>query len=165
MSEIKDGSFLAHRTSGVSSHSTREKNPHSLSLTVLFTSVPATLHALRKAAQLAHELHASIRILVPQVVPYPLPLDEPRVAPEFRLRHFRTLCEHEPIETHLDIRLCRDAHRCIHAALLPNSLIVVGSTNRWPFSRQKRLARSLTKAGHEVLWVPRSALGNANATR
>ena len=127
---------------------------NALSLTVLFTTVPGTLNALRKAAQLAYELQAGIRILVPHVVPYPLALNEPRVNPEFRLRHFRALCEQERIDTRLDVRLCRDARECIHAVLFPHSLVVIGGRQRqWPLSYEKRLVRSLTKAGHEVISV------------
>ena len=124
------------------------------SVTVLFTTIPDTLHALRRAAQLAHQLGAGIQILVPYVVPYPLPLDKPRVHPEFRFRQFRTICEQERIATQLDIQLCRDARKCFHDALLPHSLIVIGGKKSWwPLACKNRVARELTRAGHEVIFV------------
>jgi hypothetical protein len=51
-------------------------------VTVLFTSVPATLRALQTAGQLASKLGACVRILVPQVVPYAAltPAAIPRIA-------------------------------------------------------------------------------------
>jgi hypothetical protein len=110
--------------------------------------------ALRRAGHLAKELGACIQILIPSVVPYPLPLDKPRIDPEFRLRQFRTHCEQETVETWLDIRLCRDARQCIREALRPHSLIVLGARQtRWPLTYEKRLARELTCAGHQVVMV------------
>ena len=125
-----------------------------LPITVLFTTTPDTLHALRKAAHFARQLGASIQILVAHVVPYPLPIDKPRVDPEFRLRQFRSFCEEESIETQIDIRLCRDARQCIHDALRPHSLILIGGGQSWwPLTYGKRLAKRLRRAGHEVVLV------------
>lgn len=52
-----------------------------LEVVVLFTTVPATLFALRSAAKLADGLSARIRLVVPHVVPYPLAIDEPAIHP------------------------------------------------------------------------------------
>ena len=131
-----------------------EECPHALSLTVLFTTVSGTLSVLQMAAHWAHQLGACIRVLVAQVVPYPLPIDKPRVDPEFRLRHFRAFCEQAPVETSIEIRLCRDARQCIQEALLPRSLIVIGNRrSRWPWTYEKRLGQNLQKAGHQVVLV------------
>lgn len=123
-----------------------------LPLTVLFTNVPDTLEALRQAACLAAGLDVSLRVLVTQVVPYPLPIDQPSVAPEFHMRHFHAICQQAPVQLRIDVRLCRDARRCIHDALSPNSLVVIGGQKSWwPFSRDKNIARSLRRAGHQVI--------------
>ena len=105
-----------------------------LSLTVVFTTVPETLAALRRAAVLARELGARIQIFVPYVVPYPLPLEHPQADPNFKVRQFRTLCEQEPIETRIDIELCRDASECLLRELAPHSVVLIGAERRWPFS-------------------------------
>ncbi len=131
-----------------------EERSHILSLTVLFTTVPGTLSAFREAARWAHQLGACIRVLVAQVVPYPLPIDKPRVDPEFRLRRFRAFCEQSPVETRIEIRLCREARQCIQDALLPHSLIVIGNRrSRWPWTYEKQLGRNLQKVGHQVILV------------
>jgi hypothetical protein len=123
-----------------------------LALTVLYTGVSETLAALREAAGLAFQLGATIRILVLEVVPYPLPLEHPRVEPEFRLRQFQSLWKGEPIETRIDVRLCRDARCCLRDELAPNSLVLVGERRtRWPFTREKRIARFLRAEGHQVI--------------
>jgi hypothetical protein len=49
-----------------------------LSIAVVLTSVESTLSALKEAGALASSLGARITLLVPQVVPYPLPLETPR---------------------------------------------------------------------------------------
>ncbi len=56
----------------------RPQDANALSVTVVFTTVPATLIALQRGGELAQQLGARIRILVPQVVPYPLPIDRPQ---------------------------------------------------------------------------------------
>lgn len=48
-----------------------------LEVTVIFTTTPGTLAALRLAGQYARDLGGGISILVVQVVPYPLPLERP----------------------------------------------------------------------------------------
>jgi hypothetical protein len=146
-----------HYESRVSNYSFKEGSgeySQVLSLTVLFTTVPGTLAALRKAARLAHQLGARIQILVACVVPYPLPIDKPGVDPEFRLRKFRTFCEQESIETRIDVRLCRDARQCIHASVRPHSLILMGGRQSWwPLTSEKCLARSLKSVGYHVVFV------------
>ena len=139
-----------------------------LFLTVVFTTTPETLAALRRAAVLAHELGARIRIFVPYVVPYPLPLKCPQADPNFKVRRFRTLCEQEAIETRIDIKLCRDARECLLRELGPRSIVLIGVERRWPFSGPLRLAKSLQGSGHHVLVVRQAAKAAAdpcNASR
>jgi hypothetical protein len=127
--------------------------PHELPVTVVSTTIPATLKALQVAGELAHELGARISILVPVVVPYPLPLDRPPVDPKFTLRHFRTVCVDGSVKTRIDVRLCRDAVAAIEQALNPQSLVLIGGQQRlWP-TREHRLAKRLTRAGHHVIFV------------
>ena len=57
-----------------------------LNIAVVFTSVQATLVALKEAGSLANSLGARITLVVPQLVPYPLPLETSLAAspgPEF----------------------------------------------------------------------------------
>ncbi len=69
-----------------------------LNITVVFTSVEATLAALREAGTLAISLGAQITLLVPQVVPYPLPLESPPVLIVFNERRFRLIASESPVE-------------------------------------------------------------------
>jgi hypothetical protein len=136
--------------------SSRESPEHGLSITVVFTTVAATLMALEQGGQLAQQLGARTRILVPHVVPYPLPIDRPPVDPEFRLRRFRTLSVEGAIETQIEVRLCRDSDQTVMQGLPPRSVVLIGGRKRWRPTRERRLAKRLALAGHHVIFVPQS---------
>ncbi len=122
-----------------------------LNIAVLFTSIESTLSALRTAATLANRLRARITLMVPQVVPFPLPLTTPPVPLDFTEKRFRVLAEESPVETTVRIYLCRNRAAALSAALRPHSLIVIGDSGRWWPSEEKRIARQLRRAGHEVV--------------
>src|SRR5579864_6155455 len=65
---------------------------------VMFADVPGTLKALKTAAELAHNLHGRIRILAPEVVPYPLPLENAQVCSEFTECRFQTIARDGRVE-------------------------------------------------------------------
>src|SRR5215831_4445823 len=122
-----------------------------LNVAVIFTTVESTLSALRKAAELAHPLNACLTLIVPQIVPYPLPLTSPPVLLDFSERRFWVLADHCPVETIVRIYLCRDREVMLKDTLKPRSLVVIGGTKRWWPTRERRLARKLRRAGHEVI--------------
>jgi|SRR4051812_45960342 hypothetical protein len=131
-----------------------------LSLTVVFTTVAATLEALRAASRLAGQFKARVRVLVPSVVPYALDITRPRVDPLFRLRHLRTLCQQDSVETFLDIRLCRDRLPCIREALAPRSLVLIGAQpGFWHRRAEERIVRELQRDGHDVTLVTSCSRG------
>jgi hypothetical protein len=122
-----------------------------LGVVVVFTSVESTVHALRKAGALASRLNARISLVVPQVVPYPLPLTSPPVLLDFSERRFRVIAAESPVETTVRLYLCRDRMETLAAVLEPHSLIVLGGRKRWWPTQEKRLVRKLRRAGHEVI--------------
>jgi len=128
-----------------------EEQETRLGVVVVFTSVESTIQALRKAGTLAGSLHARITLVVPQVVPYPLPLTSPPVLLDFSERRFRAIAAESPVETTVRLYLCRDQMETLSAVLAPHSLIVVGGRARWWPTWEKRMARRLRRAGHEVI--------------
>src|SRR4051794_20556707 len=88
-----------------------------LQVTVLFTSAEVIPGAIRRAAALATRLSAHITVLVPQVVPFPLPLESPPVLVDFNERRFRALAEEAGVTSNLQIYLCRDRYDAIRSAL------------------------------------------------
>jgi hypothetical protein len=124
---------------------------HRLNVSVVFTSVPATLAALRKAAALAASLNACLTLVVPQVVPYPLPLSSPPVLVDFNERRFRVIASQIPVETTVRVYLCRERWEALTTVLRPHCLVVVGAPRRWWPTKEMRLAKRLKRAGYEVI--------------
>ncbi len=125
----------------------------SLEVVVLHTTLTETIQALKTAAQLAQGLSARIRLLVLEVVPYPLPLDQPSVPLPFTQRRFRTLADHAAIETNVDIHLVRDREMSINSLLEPHSIVVIGGHRTWWPSAQSRLAKHLECVGHQIVFA------------
>jgi len=124
-----------------------------LNVDVVFTSVEPTLAALKKAGALASRLNGRITLVVPQIVPYPLPLKTPPVLIEFNERRFRIIASESPVETTVRIYLCRDPLETLAAVLQPHSVVVVGGRRSWWPTAEKRLARKLRRVGHEVIFT------------
>jgi hypothetical protein len=122
-----------------------------LDISVVFTSVESTLAALAKAGALAASLGARISLVVPQIVPYALPLESPPVLLDWNEARFRAIADRSPVETAVRIYLCRDRLETLVSNLPAGSLVVMGSRKRWWPTADDRLARSLRKAGHDVI--------------
>jgi hypothetical protein len=142
---------LTLRETAVSTTFAQQPVPHQVD--VIFTSVKATLAALRTAADLARRLGAHITLRVPQVISFAVPLDCPPVRIDWNERRFRTIAEGCPVETRVQLYLCRDREQTLAAALTPNSLVVLGGRKRWWPTPESRLARTLRRGGHEVIFV------------
>jgi len=137
---------------GRSTPSLGEDACQGLNIAVVFTSVESTLTALKEAGNLANHLGARITLVVPQVVPYPLPLDGPPVQAEFSERRFRVMASEGPVNTRVQICLCRDRLTALKSALKPGSIVVLGGSKRpWP-TKNEILARQLRGAGYEVIF-------------
>ncbi len=124
-----------------------------LNIDVIFTSVPETLAALKRAGELAARLNARITLVVPQVVPYPAPLESPPVLLEFNENRFRLIASESPVETSVCIYLCRDRWSALQTILQPMSLVVLGGRNTWWPTEERRLARKLRRDGYEVIYT------------
>ena len=124
-----------------------------LNIVVIFTSVDATIAALKTAGTLAQDLNARITLLVPVVVPYPLPLTRPPVPLDFQEKRFREIASECPAEIHVQLYMCRDPLQTLKTVLSPHSLVIVGGQKQlWP-AREKNLARKLRNSGHEVIFT------------
>ena len=124
-----------------------------LNIVVIFTSSSATIAAVMRAGSLAESLNADITLIVPQVVPFPLPLTSPPVLLDFQESRFREIAEGIPVEIGVHLYLCRDKLETLKEVLQPRSLVVVGGRKRvWP-TREERLARKLRRAGHDVIFT------------
>jgi hypothetical protein len=130
-----------------------EASESRLEISVVFTSVEYTIAALKKAAALANRLSARITLMVPQIVPYPLPLTSPPVLLDFSERRFRVIAAESPVETSVRLYLCRDRWETLNVVLKPRSVVVLGGRKTWWPTQEKTLARRLRRAGHEVIFA------------
>jgi hypothetical protein len=109
---------------------------------------------MKAAGKLASSLGARITLLVPQIVPFPLPLESPPVLLDWNEKRFRVIAGESPVETTVRLYLCRDGLDTLKSALLPHSLVVVGGRKAWwPYTRERSLAAKLRRAGHEVIFA------------
>jgi hypothetical protein len=118
---------------------------------VIFTSMEATLTALKRAAELASQLNVQINLLVLQAVQFPAPIDAPPVRRDWNEERFRAIAAEIPVPIAVRIYLCRDRIDTLHGILCPRSLVVIGSHKRWWPTAERRLARNLRRAGHAVI--------------
>ena len=130
-----------------------EETESGLEVAVVFTSPASTMAAVRKAGVLARPLNARISLLVPQVVPYPAPLETPPVLLDFSENCLRGIASQSLVPTAVHIYLCRDAVGTLQSVLPPHSLVVIGGRKRWLPTREQKLARTLVRSGHEVIFI------------
>lgn len=130
-----------------------EEPDRRLNISVVYTSLEATVSALQEAGVLASSLAARLTLLVPQVVPYVLPLESPPVLVEFSENRFRAIASQSPLETSVPIYLCRDKARTLTSVLGAASIVVMGGRRRWWWPTcDEMLARELRRAGHDVIF-------------
>ena len=130
-----------------------EASENRLDVAVVYTSPSGTLAALRRAGALADQLGARVALIVPQVVPFPLPLASPPVLREFTHSLLRQIAAECPAETRVRIFLCRDRLDLLKDALAAHALVIIGGPRRWWPTRETRTARHLRRAGHAVIFT------------
>jgi hypothetical protein len=145
--------MLGSRDSIRSSDSSHSADPSRITIFVLFTGVRKTLDALWSVGRLARDLDAHIEIIVPEIVPYPLPLDEPPVLRSFWNHRYRTIVEQAGIDTSIHVYFCREPREALASVLAPGSIVVIGTRRPpWP-TREYRFGRWLRTKGYHVVLV------------
>jgi hypothetical protein len=121
---------------------------------VIATRFEGTRAALEAAIPLARGSRARLVVLAPQIVPYPLPLDEPADSTSFAAERHRKLLHELNGEAEVRLCLCRRADDVFWRMLPTHSTVVVGgAAGTWRASREERLARRLTCLGHRVVFA------------
>jgi hypothetical protein len=114
-----------------------------------------TRAAFRRAAELAKDLDARVRLIDIQVVPSGLPLHRPQVHPGHSIRKMRSLAEESDVPIAAEIVYARDWEQGLRRSLVPGSIVLLTIKRRWwrfGFT-EKRMAARLRKAGHQVVWI------------
>lgn len=153
--EIKGRLMRVCDQSALSSTNAEADSGPYLEVNVIFTTPQSTLAALKTADELARNLSARIRFLVPHLVSYPLPLSSPKVSVAFaeqRVSAMARTCR-EAAEVCVHVYLCRDELRVLLEVLKPQSLVVLGGRRRWWSTPEEKLAGVLGANGHRVIFV------------
>ncbi len=124
-----------------------------IQVTVLYTTDDETSAALAAAGVFAQKLNAEIRLVSFIVVPYPLDLTQPSVAPAFTVKHYTALIERMNLEANIRICYCRELETGVGQALSSKSLVLMGRKPRWWALRENRLARLVRCSKHDLLVV------------
>lgn len=124
-----------------------------LAVHVVVTSTGKARKALEAANRLAGDLNCRLVALVPEVVPFPLPLDKPAVPAEFRASQMLRAFEGTGVAAEIRLVMCRAEDRALLELLKPRSLVVISASGHWWPTRESRLAKSLRKAGHHVFVI------------
>lgn len=122
-----------------------------LEVNVVYTRLPGAAKTLHTASGLARGLGARVTVHVPQVIPYPLELKAPPVSVPFAEQQLLALAGEQPVETNIQMYLCRDLTETIRRVLKPDSVVVIGGRKRWWPTPEKKLAAILRRDGHRVI--------------
>ena len=132
--------------------------PSEIATGVLWVVIPYTTPELTRVA-LRHagvcsDLDVHVALVDIQVVPFPCPLDQPPVNKQFSERRLHELFKESGLPGKACMLYTRDWLEGFRRVLEPGSLVILASKMRWWPTRQERLARTLTKAGHQVMLLP-----------
>src|SRR6185369_16798453 len=117
----------------------------------LATSLDGMRVALTTGVPLARGRRARLVLLVPQVVPYPLPVDAPSEATAFTERRYRELVRDAHGEAEIKVCLCRTPRDVLQLLPVASTVVVGGRVGpAWP-SPEERLSRQLIRLGHHAV--------------
>src|SRR5262245_30631988 len=124
-----------------------------LRLHVIYTIPETTRASLCFAGLLAHDLGATIELLVARVIPYPLPLNNSPAQAGFTEEFLKAIVSESEVDVNVKILPCRDREETIPQWLPAESIVVIGSRRRWGPGSSRGLVRIVRRKGHHVIVV------------
>ncbi len=125
---------------------------------VLWTVIPYTTLELARAAlrhaAVCSDLDVHVSLVDVQVVPFPCALNKPPVDQKFSHCRLNDLVKESGLPGKGAVIYTRDWLEGFRQVLEPGSLVIVASKKRWWRTREEKLARTLKKAGHDVMFLP-----------
>jgi hypothetical protein len=121
---------------------------------VIFTSDKGTQAALKAAVQMARAGGKGMLLVVPEMVSFSLAYESPPIAVDHLVQRLLPSITALGVSTRVQVVLCNDEMGALKRMLKSPSLIFLGGSSRkwWP-TEEHRLARSLRRQGHEVIFV------------
>jgi hypothetical protein len=121
-----------------------------LRVVIPYTTPELTRTALHHAGT-STGLGVWVTLIDVQVVPFPCPMDQPPINKKYSQHRLEELLRETGLNGHTSVLYTRDLAQGFRQALGSNSLVILAGKKRWWPTRQKRLARDLSKAGHQVM--------------
>jgi hypothetical protein len=118
-----------------------------------YTTPELTMAALRHAG-VCTDLEVHVCLVDIQVVPFPCSLNQPPVNTKFSEMRLQALLKETGLPGKAAVVYTRDWLEAFRNILEPGSLVVIATRKRWWRTREDKLARTLMKAGHQVLLLP-----------
>ena len=124
-----------------------------LELVVPYTNPALAAGALAAAEELARGFEAAVTLMAVHVLPYPSPLECQEGIRQRLEAELTAVARTSPVAIRVKLIFAR-AREAAYAGLLQRqSLVVIGTKDRWWRTREERLARRLTSSGHSVAIV------------
>jgi hypothetical protein len=120
---------------------------------VPYTSPVLAARALAAAVELARGFEAAVTLMAVYVLPYPSPLECQEGIRKRLEGELTAVARSSPAATRVKLVFARDREDAYLGLLRRQSLVVIGTKNRWWRTREERLARVLTSSGHSVAVV------------
>ena|SRR5579871_2677100 len=121
-----------------------------LRVVVPYTDPVLATEALTAAAELARDVEAALILMAVHVLPFPTPL-ECQEGIRIRLENeLATVARASRADVRVKLVFARDRGDAFLGLLPRHSLVLVGARKRWWKTREERLAKRLSAAGHSV---------------
>ena len=124
-----------------------------LRVVVPYTTPDLTRAALRHAG-VCTDLDVRVRLVDIQIVPFPCPLNRPPINKDFSEERLRTLLDQSELHGNVAVLYTRGWLEGFKKVMEPGSLVILVAKKRWWPTREERLARTLMKAGYDVMLLP-----------
>ena len=132
--------------------------PFDMATGVLWIVIPYTTPELTKAAlrhaAVCSDLDVHVCLVDVQIVPFPCTLHQPPVDRKFSECRLNHLLKESGLPGRGAVVYTRDWLEGFRKVLEPGSLVILASKKRWWKTREEKLARTLMKAGHDVMFLP-----------
>jgi len=130
-----------------------EQADRPLEVVVPYTNPALTARALAAAVELAQGFEAAVTLLAVHVLPYPSPLECQEGIRKRLESELAAVARTSAVSIRVKLVFARDRADAYLGLLQRQSLVVIGTKDRWWRTREERLARRLTAGGHSVAVV------------
>jgi hypothetical protein len=121
-----------------------------LQIVIPYVNPELTQAAVRQVG-VCTDLNVEVNLIDIQVIPFPCPLDQPLIDKEYSQRRLEELLGQSGLPGRATLLYTRDWLQAFCQTMEPKSLVILATATTWWPTREKKLARTLAKAGYQVM--------------